>query len=430
MPALDGLPNLSSFSVENNSLTGNLPTLTALVHLNYFDVNSNSLSGPIPALTGLTNLREFLAEINSLDRQHTGPRWIDKSAGIRSRPQSAYRSNSCAFAGAPNLSYLSVFNNQLSGAFPDLTGMTHLNALLLGNNRFSGTIPAGALSIPTDLIYFQIGGNGFTGAAPTAPATLTAGQSTLCPNPLDHSADSAWDTATGTSPWYSTCTTQATTVALTTAQNPANQGDIITFDFTVAPTSGSGVPTGMVTLSNDENPATCSYTLTGADDGMKSCFQAFYSAGAHTVYAAYAGDGTFAPSGGTFVVTINKATPSIVAVVPAPDPASRGPHRHRHGGRDQSRERLSQRRGAHGHHQHRRQHRRRRDLHSNAVGNNGRTQRGNLRPRLHDARPAYADGRLQRRRQLLPAPPRVPTKPSTPRPRRSYPRHCSTAGRC
>jgi len=161
LPALTGLTSLFQFSAYNNKLTGSIPSLAGLTSLSSFNVSNNLLTGSIPPLTGLTNLVNFSAYFNQL------------SGSIPS------------LAGLTKLAGFAVFRNQLTGSIPPLTGLTGLQGINVKDNKLTGDVPA----VPS-------------------PNALQAGASQLCPNYLNHTANAAWDTATGNSPWFGTCTAQ------------------------------------------------------------------------------------------------------------------------------------------------------------------------------------------------------------------------------
>ena len=165
LPALAALTQLETFSASGNGLTGSLPALTGLAHLQYFDVAGNQFSGPIPALAGLSNLISFSADGNRL----TG-----------SIPP---------LTGLSNLVFLRVGGNLLTGPMPSLAGLTSLTTVDISNNALSGPI-----------------------AAPPNPSALGASSSSLCPNAFvpaanpETATDTAWDVATGLTPWSIGCT--------------------------------------------------------------------------------------------------------------------------------------------------------------------------------------------------------------------------------
>jgi hypothetical protein len=181
LPSLAGLTNLSYFSVGANQLTGSIPPLTALTNLSWFLGSLNQLTGSIPALTGLTKLVMFSARANQL------------SGAIPS------------LAGLTSLEYFNVSSNQLAGTIPALAGLASLHTLDVSVNQLTGAIPA--LAGLTNLYSLNVLGNRLSGNVPPAPSpsSLVAGASKLCPNYLSHTADAAWDVATGATPWYSNC---------------------------------------------------------------------------------------------------------------------------------------------------------------------------------------------------------------------------------
>jgi Leucine Rich repeats (2 copies) len=165
LPSLAALSQLQTFTASSNNLTGSLPSLSGLPHLQYLDVAGNQISGPIPPLSGLSQLIAFSADGNRL----TG-----------SIPP---------LAGLANLVFLRVGGNLLTGPMPSLAGLTSLTTVDISNNSLSGPV-----------------------AAPPTPSALAASSSSLCPNALipaatpETATDSAWDAATGLTPWSTRCT--------------------------------------------------------------------------------------------------------------------------------------------------------------------------------------------------------------------------------
>ena len=190
IPSLAGLNNLADFYAYSNQLTGPIPSLAGLTNLANFGVYGNQLTGTIPSLTGLTNLASFYAYNNQL----SGP--IPSLAGLT------------------NLADFSVSNNQLTGSIPSLAGLTNLAYFYAYNNQLSGPIPS--LAGLTNLARFWVNNNQLSGNVPAVPAPTNAlvnGGSRLCPNYLNQTADAAWDTATGATPWYGLCTAAPIPVA-------------------------------------------------------------------------------------------------------------------------------------------------------------------------------------------------------------------------
>lgn len=87
----------------------------------------------------------------------------------------------------------------------------------------------------------------------------------------------------------------------------------------------TALPTGTVLISDSvDNSATCTGTLSHVAGGnFANCSLSLPSAGPHTLSAAYAGDGTFAPSSATFDLTVT-GVPSSTTLMATPNPATTG----------------------------------------------------------------------------------------------------------
>ena len=214
IPSLAGLTNLAYFSVGNNQLTGPIPSsLAGLTNLVNFYVHDNQLTGSIPSLVGLTNLAQFYAQNNQL----TGS--IPPLAGLTNLVNFGVNNNQLTgpippLAGMTSLADFIVNNNQLTGSIPPLAGLTGLVNFYAYNNQLTGPIPS--LAGLDNLVRFRVNNNQLSGDVPAVPAptnALLASGSSLCPNYLNQTADAAWDTATGSTPWYAQCTAAPIPVA-------------------------------------------------------------------------------------------------------------------------------------------------------------------------------------------------------------------------
>ena len=174
-----------------------------------------------------------------------------------------------------SLRSLNVRGNQLSGPFPDLSGLANLQFVLADHNNLTGQLRA-------------------------PPASLTNGGSSLCPNALSPATDPAsaidlaWNAASGVSPWSKDCIQRAVKISVSASPNPAHIDDVVTVGIAVAPVSGVGTPSGSVTVTDSLPPhATCTTPLAA---GSGKCTLQFATNGVHQLTTDYAGDALFVPN--------------------------------------------------------------------------------------------------------------------------------------
>ena len=171
------------------------------------EVSSNNLVSPVgtplPDWSALPDLQWLTMSNNTL----TGP-----VPAIASLTQlSVFNLSDNNFTGAlpdpsglPVLERYQLYGNQFTGAIPALTGLLTLTQFLVWNNQLTGGIPD--LSGMPALEYFSVRINQLTGALPAPPAGLLPNASMLCPNLLIPAPNVAWDAAaTGATPWYDGC---------------------------------------------------------------------------------------------------------------------------------------------------------------------------------------------------------------------------------
>ena len=153
LASLGNLPNLTTLSLDNNSLSGEISdSLGNLSNLTTLNLNNNSLSGEIPnSLGNLPNLTTLNLDNNSLSGE------IPNSLGNLS-----------------NLTTLSLDNNSLSGEIPNSLGnLPNLTTLNLDNNSLSGEIP-NSLGNLSNLTTLSLDNNGLSGPIPNELKTLNA----------------------------------------------------------------------------------------------------------------------------------------------------------------------------------------------------------------------------------------------------------------
>ncbi len=116
--------------------------------------------------------------------------------------------------------------------------------------------------------------------------------------------------------------TTATTITVTAnpPQDPSPLGQPITFTATVAPTAGSGTPTGTVTFADLTNGGSAIVSLA---NGQASVSPSFSTSGARTLQASYSGDNNFKGSTTTLAHTVSKADPTIT-VTSSANPSNPG----------------------------------------------------------------------------------------------------------
>ncbi|XP_043711896.1 putative receptor-like protein kinase At3g47110 [Telopea speciosissima] len=137
--SLSSLSKLETLSLRSNSFSGNIPpSLTKLASLVSLDISSNALTGPLPVtLSSLSSLTTMDLSFNKL----TG-----------SLPRLP-----------PNLVELALKANSLSGSLSQslFEGITQLEVVELGANRFTGAVQAWFFLIPS-LQQVDLANNSFT----------------------------------------------------------------------------------------------------------------------------------------------------------------------------------------------------------------------------------------------------------------------------
>jgi RHS repeat-associated protein len=108
----------------------------------------------------------------------------------------------------------------------------------------------------------------------------------------------------------------ATTTTISSSSNPAAVDDAVTFTATVAPSSGTGVPSGDVTFQ-DNGKAVAVSSVDGA--GQATFTTSALAKGSHSISAVYSGDTTYASSTGTLNQSITPiATTATLTAGPNP----------------------------------------------------------------------------------------------------------------
>ncbi|CAL4946850.1 unnamed protein product [Urochloa decumbens] len=118
-PGLDLLTHTKHFHFNKNQLTGTLNGLfSPSMRLEHILFDNNQLSGPIPAELGSITSLQILR--------------LDKNRFTGTVPTN--------ISNLVNLNGLNFADNQLRGTMPDLSTLIKLNAIILSNNAFNGTL--------------------------------------------------------------------------------------------------------------------------------------------------------------------------------------------------------------------------------------------------------------------------------------------------
>jgi hypothetical protein len=286
LPSLNGMTELVYFDVRNNQFTGSLPSLTGLNALRVFSFEKNQIGGQIPSLSGLNALQVFWGNNNQL----TGN--IPSLAGL-SALQIFYVDNNQLSGSIPSLSGLSALQgfyagfNQLTGAMPSLAALTSLEFFRVEDNQLTGNLPS--LAGLNALKVFYVANNQMSGVIPSVPSptnALAAGLSALCPNQLTVASDTAWDAATGVT-WSTGCTAALASQTLSFGTAPIlNPGSTAAVTATSNPSPGSSAPVVYSSLT----PAVCGVV---AGSGAVTVLPAAVVGNICTIAADKAGDAAF-----------------------------------------------------------------------------------------------------------------------------------------
>ncbi len=156
---LDGISTfleVGSWSTGNN-LVGTIPNLSGLTELEYLSLGKNSLMGGIPTSLGsLTKLKHLCLGENQLGTTtivggvptlSTIPTTLGNlpllEVLILSQNQLTGDIPATIGTGCPNMKYLYLGNNLLTGSIPkELGNLHHLIVMYLAQNRLTGTIPS------------------------------------------------------------------------------------------------------------------------------------------------------------------------------------------------------------------------------------------------------------------------------------------------
>ena len=188
IPDLSKLTGLESLYLGNNNFTsGGIPAwVTKLTRLGHLHLHNTNRTGALPDLSALTGLESLKLPNNSL----TAPSSWTWLASLDDLWRLDLSHNSLSgtvptqLGSLTDLSHLYINNNQLTGTIPDLSKLTRLRYLKLGNNSFtSGGIPAWVTQL-TNLHHLHLNNANRTGTIPDLSALTNLGSLDLSHNSL------------------------------------------------------------------------------------------------------------------------------------------------------------------------------------------------------------------------------------------------------
>jgi Leucine-rich repeat (LRR) protein len=172
-PEMGGFFDLQWLDLNNNHISGPIPTQLPSSNLRGLDLSNNQLTGAIPAEFGVSVRLYYLVLDNN---QLSGP--IPAELGSMGSLTTFYLlglSNNDLSGPIPaelgnltDLEELMLEDNQLSGSIPSTFGnLANLDGLYLQNNQLSGNLPA-ELGDLTTIKYLNLNNNQLEGSLPDA----------------------------------------------------------------------------------------------------------------------------------------------------------------------------------------------------------------------------------------------------------------------
>ncbi|MFE6497311.1 Ig-like domain repeat protein [Streptomyces sp. NPDC057747] len=192
---------------------------------------------------------------------------------------------------------------------------------------FSATVApvAPGAGTPTGTVTFTFGDGTATASAPLVNGVATTQHTYSATGPYTVTAaygnDSNFRSSSGTD--TQTVRQAATTTALTSSPDPSVVGQPVTFTAIVAPVApGAGIPTGTVTFTFGDGTATAPAPLVNGVATLTHTYGT-RSGSPFAVTAAYNGSPDHAPSTGTDIQILNRAT-TKTALTSSPNPCVAG----------------------------------------------------------------------------------------------------------
>jgi hypothetical protein len=219
-----------------------------------------------------------------------------------------------------NASTSAAIAQTVNKANSSTTVSSSVNPSLFGQSVTFTAMVSSAGGTPSGTVTF------LDGAATLGTATLSSGSATFATSLLavgnhvitvSYAGDSNFNTSTSTAITQTVNGNASTTTTVSSSLNSSVFGQSVTFTATVAPTSGSGTPTGTATFL-DGGVSIGSSTLSS---GSTTFSTSSLSVAMHTITVSYSGDSNFASSNSAAITqTVNKGN-SSTAVTSSVNPS-------------------------------------------------------------------------------------------------------------
>jgi hypothetical protein len=185
--------------------------------------------------------------------------------------------------------------------------------------KFTATVSPVSGSIPNGETVTFYDGTTTLGSAPTSSAVAVFTTSSLAAGSHSITATYAGDgtyLSSTSHVFYQSVQLNPTNATVASSLNLSTYGQAVTFTVTVTPQSGTGTPTGNVSIKNGATPIG-SITL---NNGAGALTISSLPAGSLSINASYSGDTSFAASSATVTQTVNVAS-TTTALTSTPNPS-------------------------------------------------------------------------------------------------------------
>jgi len=171
---------------------------------------------------------------------------------------------------------------------------------------------------PTGTVDVTDGVDSCTGTVATGQCSITLNTNGARTLTATYTGDTNYTTSTSAGVPHAVTGIATITIITSDTPDPSVVGQTVNVQYSVAPASGSGTPTGNVTVS--DGTLSCTGTV-----ATGQCSLTFLSAGARSLTATYAGDSNFNTSTSTLEAhQVNQADTTIAIISDNPDPSAGG----------------------------------------------------------------------------------------------------------